>query len=243
MGQRRRLHDAGILDAALRASRANDDRRRERRRDRPVRCALQRESRPGQAGHDAGQGSRLLGTHRSVQVFKLSGEEVWDWNVMSATFWRRPSRPSEMRLRVGVLAGQAILGEQDGFAHVIISNSVALAHQITIQTALRNSLICIGRVRNRPSHKQRVESPLCLIFVQFMTDVRFQVLSHPSHASVERAPVLAFRANRDRGGQDTWPAPSHTTRHAGPHRAVRIVEVMRAEARRAGRSKQWASRG
>ncbi len=25
--------------------------------------------------------SRLLGTHRSVQVFKLSGEEVWDWNV------------------------------------------------------------------------------------------------------------------------------------------------------------------
>lgn len=25
--------------------------------------------------------SRLLGTHRSVQVFRLSGEEVWDWNV------------------------------------------------------------------------------------------------------------------------------------------------------------------
>ena len=24
---------------------------------------------------------RLLGQHRSVQVFKMSGEEVWDWNV------------------------------------------------------------------------------------------------------------------------------------------------------------------
>ena len=27
------------------------------------------------------QVSRLLGTHRSVQTFALSGEEVWDWNV------------------------------------------------------------------------------------------------------------------------------------------------------------------
>ncbi len=25
--------------------------------------------------------SRLLGTHRSVQTFQLSGEEVWDWNI------------------------------------------------------------------------------------------------------------------------------------------------------------------
>jgi len=24
---------------------------------------------------------RLLGTHRSVQTFRLSGEEVWDWNI------------------------------------------------------------------------------------------------------------------------------------------------------------------
>lgn len=24
---------------------------------------------------------RMLGQHRSVQVFKLSGEEVWDWNI------------------------------------------------------------------------------------------------------------------------------------------------------------------
>lgn len=33
---------------------------------------------PGMTKEDV---SRLLGTHRSVQIFKLSGEEVWDWNV------------------------------------------------------------------------------------------------------------------------------------------------------------------
>ncbi|AKU14222.1 hypothetical protein AzCIB_4329 [Azoarcus sp. CIB] len=27
------------------------------------------------------QVSRLLGTHRSVEFFRLSGEEVWDWNI------------------------------------------------------------------------------------------------------------------------------------------------------------------
>ena len=27
------------------------------------------------------QVSRLLGNHRSVEFFRLSGEEVWDWNV------------------------------------------------------------------------------------------------------------------------------------------------------------------
>jgi len=32
-------------------------------------------------------------------------------------------------------------------------------------------------------------------------------------------------ANRDRGDQHSWPSPSHTTRHAGPHRAVGAVEV------------------
>ena len=37
-----------------------------------------------------------------------------------------------------------------------------------------------------------------------------------------------------------WPDPSHTTRHAGPHRAVRVVEVMRAWAPRVGRRTQWA---
>ncbi|WP_407279072.1 outer membrane protein assembly factor BamE [Aromatoleum evansii] len=27
------------------------------------------------------QVSRLLGTHRSVEIFRLSGAEVWDWNI------------------------------------------------------------------------------------------------------------------------------------------------------------------
>ncbi|WP_018988497.1 hypothetical protein [Aromatoleum toluclasticum] len=27
------------------------------------------------------QVSRLLGTHRTVEFFRLSGEEVWDWNI------------------------------------------------------------------------------------------------------------------------------------------------------------------
>ena len=30
-------------------------------------------------------------------------------------------------------------------------------------------------------------------------------------------------------GDVRWTCPSHTTRHAGPHRAVRKVEVMRAK--------------
>ena len=34
--------------------------------------------------------------------------------------------------------------------------------------------------------------------------------------------------------------PSHTTRHAGPHRAVREVEVMKAVVRRVGQSRRWA---
>lgn len=32
-------------------------------------------------GMSAEEVSRLLGEHRSVQTFKLSGEEVWDWNI------------------------------------------------------------------------------------------------------------------------------------------------------------------
>lgn len=87
-----------------------------------------------------------------------------------------------------------------GFAHGIISSPVALARQITIQTALRNPLIRIGRVRNRLSHKQRVESPLCLIFVQFMTKVVFVARPHLSHESLEPAPVLAFRADKTKPG-------------------------------------------
>jgi hypothetical protein len=38
--------------------------------------------------------------------------------------------------------------------------------------------------------------------------------------------MLALTFNRHRGGQNYWPVPCHTTRHAGPHRAVREVEVM-----------------
>ena len=32
-------------------------------------------------GLDKEQVSRLLGSHRSEQTFRLSGEEVWDWNI------------------------------------------------------------------------------------------------------------------------------------------------------------------
>lgn len=32
-------------------------------------------------GLDKEQVSRLLGSHRSEQAFRLSGEEVWDWNI------------------------------------------------------------------------------------------------------------------------------------------------------------------
>jgi hypothetical protein len=35
--------------------------------------------------------------------------------------------------------------------------------------------------------------------------------------------------------------PCHTTRHAGPHRAVREVEVMRDGVRRVCRSRQWSA--
>ena len=41
-------------------------------------------------------------------------------------------------------------------------------------------------------------------------------------------------------GQKSCPFPSHTTRHAGPHRAVRVVEVMRVGVRQVYRSRQWA---
>jgi hypothetical protein len=34
-----------------------------------------------QPGMSKEEVSRLLGTHRSVQTFRLSGEEVWDWNI------------------------------------------------------------------------------------------------------------------------------------------------------------------
>lgn len=34
-----------------------------------------------QRGMTREQVSRLLGTHRSVEFFRLSGEEVWDWNI------------------------------------------------------------------------------------------------------------------------------------------------------------------
>ena len=40
------------------------------------------------------------------------------------------------------------------------------------------------------------------------------------------------------GGGYMYPLPCHTTRHAGPHRAVREVEVNTGEARRIGRSTQ-----
>ena len=34
-----------------------------------------------QVGMTMAEVDRLLGEHRSVQTFRLSGEEVWDWNV------------------------------------------------------------------------------------------------------------------------------------------------------------------
>ena len=37
-------------------------------------------------GMDKEQVSRLLGTHRSEQRFRNSGEEVWDWNIRNE--WR-----------------------------------------------------------------------------------------------------------------------------------------------------------
>ena len=36
---------------------------------------------------------------------------------------------------------------------------------------------------------------------------------------------IVVMANQHRGDQYSWPVPSHTTRHAGPHRAVETVEV------------------
>ena len=44
------------------------------------------------------------------------------------------------------------------------------------------------------------------------------------------------------GGLDHRRRPCHTTRHAGPHRAVREVEVMKVWAPPAGRSKRWSTR-
>jgi hypothetical protein len=40
------------------------------------------------------------------------------------------------------------------------------------------------------------------------------------------------------GGDPRGSRPCHTTRHAGPHRAVREVEVMRVSARQGGQSRQ-----
>jgi len=34
-----------------------------------------------EAGMNKAQVSRLLGQHRSIEYFRLSGEEVWDWNI------------------------------------------------------------------------------------------------------------------------------------------------------------------
>ena len=53
-------------------------------------------------------------------------------------------------------------------------------------------------------------------------------------------PAEDHPGNRDRGDQHSWPSPSHTTRQAGPHRAVREVEVMRAGGRQGDRSRQWS---
>jgi len=44
------------------------------------------------------------------------------------------------------------------------------------------------------------------------------------------------------GGSHYRLHPCHTTRHAGPHRAVREVEVMRAGVLRVGRNTQWSIR-
>jgi hypothetical protein len=51
---------------------------------------------------------------------------------------------------------------------------------------------------------------------------------HPSpliELATRLAPYSARRASIGIGGGELPPLPSHTTRHAGPHRAVRSVEV------------------
>ncbi|ASJ76344.1 hypothetical protein IMCC3135_31480 [Granulosicoccus antarcticus IMCC3135] len=69
------------------------------------------------------------------------------------------------------------------------------------------------------------------IYKQLLEDVL--LLSNQENLRARRKRGSAS-SDRDRGRPKT--GPSHTTRHAGPHRAVREVEVMRDEVHLSHRS-------
>ena len=66
--------------------------------------------------------------------------------------------------------------------------------------------------------------------------------AHPGLISHETACQTSVQPEIGIGGSHHRLRPCHTTRHAGPHRAVREVEVMRAEVRRVDRSMQLSIR-
>ena len=55
---------------------------------------------------------------------------------------------------------------------------------------------------------------------------RYRQLLQTELTELERRHIER-RLNEERSAMLIWIAPLHTTRHAGPHRAVREVEVMR----------------